>query len=84
MTDPMGRHWTQPAREAILVDTQYAMMSTAVFDRLSAYNATNPSGVYPGKMWKRAGVSKTWFLVWYGPVMDDKCMIESREILIVD
>lgn len=52
MTDPLGKHFRQPRREAILVGQDSAFMSHATFAALSDYSTTNPSGVYPGKMWK--------------------------------
>lgn len=52
MTDPLGKHFRQPRREAILIGQDTAFMSRATFDKLSEYSTTNPSGVYPGKMWK--------------------------------
>lgn len=79
MTDPLGRHWLQPKREELVIDETHALMSMSAFARLSDYSRTNPSGVYPGKMWRRqvthanhalpCGVivpKGGWILCWYG------------------
>lgn len=52
MTDPLGRHWNQPRRDAILIGQDSAFMSHATFSELPEYSTSTPSGVYPGKMWK--------------------------------
>jgi hypothetical protein len=97
ITDPLGRSWQQPARERILIDDTHALMLQAEFERLAEYSATMPTGVYPGKMWKRhdgvydpvflaAGGVPTWKLCWFG--FSEKgpgfCSIHHREILLVD
>jgi len=96
ITDEMGRSWEQPDRRGILVDDTYAVMTQRDFDALHEYSGTMPSGVYPGKMWKRhdgaydvafrrAGGVPEWLLCWYG--FSDKgegyCSINSRKVLIV-
>lgn len=53
MTDPHGRHWNQPKREAILVDDHHALMTHATFEELLEYSGTIPTGCYEGKMWRR-------------------------------
>lgn len=53
ITDPMGRNWGQPDSSLITLDKTHALMSMATFNRLAEYSASNPSGVYVGKMWKR-------------------------------
>lgn len=55
MTDPMGKHWDQPKREFIDIDDTHALMCQKTFDELSDYTMSQPSGVYPGKMWKTMG-----------------------------
>lgn len=96
MTDPMGRHWRQPQdiREAPM-DTTHVLLSRRQFDGLPEYSATSPSGVYPGKCWKRAHPGpcapgslpvrgpKRWFLMWYGESPNPRyCSINHREIRI--
>jgi hypothetical protein len=97
ITHPLGRHWDQPAREAILVDGTHALMSVATFKALAEYSATVPTGCYEGKMWRRHdGIyfgpgnrfvdpeSRKWLLCWFGPSSKpDHCSINYREILIV-
>jgi hypothetical protein len=84
ITDPMGRSWEQPSRDRILIDDQYALMEYNTFESLLEYNASIPTGVYEGKMWKCAGREGKWWLRWYGPYADpNKCSIEQREIFLV-
>ena len=70
ITDPMGRHWKQPSKDEILIDDTHALMPQNVFERLSDYSCTMPSGVYAGKMWRRRhdfyDPSKGWMLCWFG------------------
>lgn len=100
MTDPLGRYWEQPLVKDILVDDTHAIMTTKTFEELADYTYTNPSGVYPGKMWKGRMVlcnTKTcpityyysnnrWELRWWG--ISDKgenfCSNNQREILLID
>ncbi len=79
MTDPLGRHWDQPARERILVDETHAVMDEATAARLSRYDRSVPSGVYAGKMWRRMNWL-CWFVDGPGP---KECTIVSREILVL-
>jgi hypothetical protein len=94
ITDPMGANWVQPDRNRIRIDERYARMNQATFDRLPEYSATRPTGVYPGKMWKRhdgafdhrfleEGGTPVWLLCWYGE--SDKpgcCSNHYREIVL--
>jgi hypothetical protein len=70
ITNPMGRNWRQPPREAIEIDETHALMSKSTLEQLGNYSASMPSGVYPGKMWRRAkdyhDESKGWWLLWFG------------------
>lgn len=77
MTHPSSSVWDQPELSKILIDDITATMSLGVFMQLKEYSATNPSGVYEGKMWKRhdgsfdhefiaRGGVPTWKLCWYG------------------
>lgn len=91
MTDPMGRHWRQPPRERIEVDATHALMTEATFKSLAEYSGTIPTGVYPGKMWRRHdGIfdrnakRHPWYLCWYGEEKDGKCEIVFREVLLAD
>jgi hypothetical protein len=95
MTDPMGWHWRQPERDRILLDDTHALMTSATFEELSEYSTTIPSGVYPGKMWRRHdgifdqtrrrnGLPGVWLLAWFGEVVEGRCPINFREILLAD
>jgi hypothetical protein len=87
MTDPMGKHWRQPPHEEITIDDKNALMSQTAFEKLADYSYSQPTGCYPGKMWKSGrkieGIEK-WWLCWYdysekGP---EWCSTLVREILI--
>jgi len=86
MTDPMGKHWEQPSASDIEIDDKYAMMTKEIFEQLKDYSCTMPTGVYPGKMWKRRmnyhDESKGWLLVWYGHCdKPNHCSKNFREII---
>ncbi len=53
ITDPMGRHWSQPDRQSILIDATHAVMSRQTFESLAEYSCSTPTGVYVGKMWRQ-------------------------------
>jgi hypothetical protein len=92
MTDPLGRHWKQPDRSSILVDDAHAVMDRHALETLAEYSSSRPSGVYPGKMWKRLdGIFDSrckpedceWRLCWYGECEDKRvCSINCRTILV--
>lgn len=92
ITDPMGQHWRQPSRFDIEVDDTHALMSQKTFDKLAEYSSSVPSGVYPGKMWKRRVFylkrfeqhkKDTFLLCWFGEHQDPKlCSNHTRKILI--
>lgn len=89
ITDPLGRHWKQPARNAIVIDDTHALMDGRTFDALADYSRSFPSGVYPGKMWKAILHDGSAWLRWYGyagPGMDPKryCSNNERRILLTD
>lgn len=79
MTDPLGKHWDQPKdiREAPIDDT-LVLLTPDQFVSLHEYSTSMPSGVYPGKCWKRQEYREyiagdvtyvptgRWFLRWYG------------------
>lgn len=84
MTDPLGRHWKQPddIRHAPM-DDETVLLTPAQFAGLHEYSATLPTGVYPGKCWKRIERQRV-LLVWYGDVTaDDQCPILFRNIEVV-
>lgn len=83
ITDPKGRFWRQPPKDRILVDNDFAVMTTETFKSLPEYSCSCPSGVYPGRMWK-AQFNGTWYLRWYGPDDGDPrgLLTPTREILL--
>lgn len=91
MDDPLGKYWEQPAdiRNAPIDDTT-ALLSSRQFAELHEYSSTFPSGVYPGKCWKRIeknrdGSIHRTLLVWYGDEnADHQCPILFRDIEIVE
>lgn len=84
MTDPLGEHWRQPddIRSAPM-DATNVILSERQLSQLAEYSASYPSGVYPGKCWKRED-RLGLMLVWYGDEDDGQCPIHWRSILIVD
>ena len=93
MTHPYGQHWEQPETRDIAIDDTHALMNEGAFLKLPEYSSSFPTGVYPGKMWRRndglfdrtAKLSdRRWLLCWYGSVEEDgTCPIEFREIIVV-
>lgn len=93
ITDPMGKYWRGPDMSQVLLDDKSAVMSKAVFDELPEYSTSTPSGVYPGKSWKRNRLiflangsykpTAEWFLCWFGLHPDPKFVSNHiRRILI--
>ena len=84
MTHPLGRSWRQPNKDNIVIDDHHALMSDKDFKKLYEYNTSFPSGVYPGKMWKRQITETQWMLLWYD--FSDKgenyCSTKTRKIII--
>lgn len=84
ITDPMGKYWEQPAVSELTIDDTHALMSKESFDRLSDYSRSQPTGCYPGKMWKIGDDKGNWVLVWFGysEKGHDWCSNNYRKILI--
>lgn len=84
MVDPMGNHWTQPARHDVLIDDTHAVMSRHSLSMLLDYSHSVPSGVYDGKMWKTL-YDGAWYLRWFSPSNDPtRCTINARLILVLE
>lgn len=84
MVDPLGRHWTQPPRQEVLIDDKHAVMSRKSFSMLLNYSHSTPSWVYDGKMWKscKDGI---WYLRWYAPSPNPtRCLIHTLPILLLE
>jgi hypothetical protein len=96
ITDPMGKYWGQPSLDRITLNETHAFMDAEAFDELRDYSCSQPTGVYPGKMWKHSnayyrktekGEPLRWWLRWYGearePEMIGKmCSNHAREIIV--
>ena len=96
-TEALIEYTKTPARALVEIDATHALMSKATFMMLSDYSASQPSGVYPGKMWRRhngiydrvfiaSGGKPEWMLCWYdeserGP---DWCTTKMRKVLLTD
>jgi hypothetical protein len=79
ITDPLGKYWDQPPREAIEIDDTHALMTYQTMKKLHNYESTIPTGVYPGKIWRRKD-QLCWFDVHEDPKL---CSIYVRDILVV-
>ena len=49
MTHELGRHWTQPKLEEVLVDDSHAVMTTRSFKKLPDYSRSYPHWRVPGE-----------------------------------
>ena len=58
-----------------------AIMSKQDFSLLKSYDSSFPSGVYPGKMWKRFNCGINW-LCWYSDMKDGGCEVMRLKIEI--
>lgn len=81
MTDAYGKHWKQPDRQMIFFRDGQAHVSAEDNKLLSSYDSSMPSGVYPGKMWKRTNGATT-YLCWYGEEKDGKCSIHYVPMMV--
>lgn len=91
-----GEVWRQPKREDIKLNGAFACMSEGTFRQLREYSASNPTGVYEGKMWKRhdgafdqeflaGGGKPVWLLCWYTyGEKPDTCQTSMRKIRLMD
>lgn len=95
MDDPMGKHWRQPDHSGFMIDDNHVLMTRKEFEALADYSQSQPSGVYPGKMWRTLSrwpyripmgpVRFVWCLRWFGISEDPAmCTNNCREILLVD
>lgn len=97
MTHPLSSAWKQPDTSDIIIDNDNAYMSKEIFDELMEYSATNPSGAYEGKMWKRhdgvydraylaKGGKPGWMLCWFGYSLKGLGYVQNlhRTIILTD
>jgi hypothetical protein len=87
--------WSQPDRTHVLIDDTHALMTKTTFEKLCEYSTSVPTGVYPGKMWRRHDgahalmdganrVTPEWLFCWYGRTEDPtKCSIHFRKVILV-
>lgn len=59
ITDPQGSGWDQPSTDRIAITDKYATMSKETFGELLDYSRSQPTGCYPGKMWRTMDESAT-------------------------
>ncbi len=82
ITNKLGKYWEQPNPKRIEIDDTHALMDPEDFCQLADYSHSQPSGVYPGKMWKRKGPDG-WILCWYSESeLPDHCDNNYRKILL--
>jgi hypothetical protein len=83
MDDPLGKYWSQPKDIRLApMDDEHVVLSLSQYKALAEYSSTIPTGVYPGKVWRRSQ-KDVELLVWYGPeTPDHKCPILYRKILL--
>lgn len=82
-TDPMAKYFDMPDRDEIVIDKTHAVMTEKTFNCLANYSASNPTGVYAGKMWKRK-TSSHWVLCWWTDSKQEGfCDTNTREILVL-
>jgi hypothetical protein len=87
--------WDQPSSDSIEIDDMHALMTRATFEALPEYSSTIPTGVYPGKMWRRNDarnatpyspldppVPPDWLLCWY-EAQGAGCAVQWRKVLLV-
>lgn len=79
MSHPLGKHWEQPDRQMIFMREGKAHLDAQDFHKLKSYDSSLPSGVYPGKMWKRTN-SDVSYLCWYGEDKNGHCTIHHMPI----
>lgn len=86
ITDPLGSSWRQPHRRFIELDDTHALMSEQTFKGLPDYTRSQPTGVYPGKMWRAHYTKGGWTLHWFKetPGEPNMCTREWRLILVID
>lgn len=83
---PYGKYWNQPPISGIEIDDTHALVPKHIFDALTEYSLTNPTGAYEGKVWKREDWNTgDWLLCWYGvSEVEGAVSINTRRILLVD
>ncbi len=96
ITEGLGQHWRQPVDiRSAPIDGETILLTPGQFAGLADYSVSMPTGVYPGKCWKRAEfdgpildggqATGVWFLGWYGESDEgaDWCSTNWRRIEVV-
>jgi len=79
---PLARHWDQPDPTNFLWIGDSVLLTLREMCLLRSYDSTFPSGVYPGKCWKRNDRKLGPVLVWFGHGEEPgSCSINYRKIL---
>ena len=75
--------WEAPDRSEILaIDKDYVLMRQDTLDRLLDYTHSQPTGLYPGKMWKAKNDTDDWMFCWCNHSVGGLIDINFRNILI--
>lgn len=85
MTHELSTAWEQPAHSEIKFTSDgYSVVTKEGLEQLKQYDTSLPSGVYAGKMWKRAE-GNSMYLCWYQDSPDEpgKCDIKYRKIMLM-
>jgi len=86
ITDLLGQYWEQPDTKEIRVFMKTAIMSERTLNKLHDYSRSQPSGVYPGKMWKTQDALSPsgWGLCWFSESKKGKdwCSNNYRKIIL--
>lgn len=81
--DPIARGWSQPDPAGFLFLGDSVLLHPGQISALYGYDSTLPTGVYPGKCWKRDDAALGLLLMWYGFGPDDsRCSINYRKIIV--
>ena len=86
MTHPLSQYWDQPSSFNIGISDSHAAMDQQTLRDLPDYSYSQPTGCYPGKMWKSFSEhEKVWYLHWYGYSEKGStyCSVNSRQIILI-
>lgn len=85
--------WDQPDPNAFAWDLaeKEVFLSEAEFNGLREYSRSNPSGVYPGKMWKARISDGQWILHFFGfsykagtnEINEKKCSYNTYKLIVI-
>lgn len=83
MTDPMGKHWDQPAYIRMApMDATHVVLTTKQIAGLLEYSRSLPSGKYDGKCWLSIDRDATKWLRWYEPDAEPGMIAIASRIII--